>query len=103
MGVVKRPLFTFFLPSTMISRLRRVSFAAPVILFGVSAGAIVSKQSYYRTMLDDEAFDTCDRIERRAYVALPDGRMALVYPIVYPSVSPCTVWEGVKEMFSLMP
>lgn len=103
MGYVKRPLFTYFLPSTLTSKVRRVSFAAPTLLFAISAAAILSKQSFYRTSLDDESIDTWDRIERRSYVALPDGRMALVYPVIYPDVSVAKLWEAFKETMSLLP
>lgn len=51
-------------------------------MFFLASSAILVKQSYYRTNLSDEDPQTCDRIDRRAYVALPDGRMALVYPII---------------------
>lgn len=103
MANIKRPLFTYFLPGSISSRVRRISYAAPTILFVGSALAILSKQSYFRTALADESADTCDRIERRSYVALPDGRMALVYPIVYPDVTPAKLWEALQETFSLLP
>jgi hypothetical protein len=79
---VKRPLWSLLLPQTYTSRLHAFSFHAPTILFLTAVCAIISKQSYYRSNLADEDARTFDRIDRRAYVALPDGRMALVYPIV---------------------
>lgn len=51
-------------------------------VFGISTFAILHKQCFYRDRLQDEQDETYDRIHRRAYVALPDGRMALVYPVV---------------------
>lgn len=48
----------------------------------LASTAILLKQSHYRTRLGDEDPETYDRIDRRGYVALPDGRMALVYPII---------------------
>lgn len=79
---VKRPLWSFLLPQTYTSRLHTLAFHAPTIVFLTAICAIVSKQSFYRTNLADEDAVTFDRIDRRAYVALPDGRMALVYPII---------------------
>ncbi|CAM40431.1 conserved hypothetical protein [Leishmania braziliensis MHOM/BR/75/M2904] len=81
-ATVKRPLWSLLLPQTYTSRVHALAFHAPTILFMISVCAIVSKQSYYRSNLADEDPKTYDRIDRRAYVALPDGRMALVYPIV---------------------
>jgi hypothetical protein len=103
MANVKRPLFTYFLPGSFASRVRRISYAAPTILFAGSVLAILSKQSYFRSTLAEESVETTDRIERRSYVALPDGRMALVYPVVYPDVTPTKLWEALKETVSLLP
>mmetsp|Transcript_46288 Transcript_46288/g.53629 ORF Transcript_46288/g.53629 Transcript_46288/m.53629 type:complete len:104 (+) Transcript_46288:46-357(+) len=103
MADIKRPLFTYLLPTSFMSRVRRVAYAAPALMFGISAAAIISKQSFYRTNLDDEFIDTWDRIERRAYVKLPDGRNALVYPVVYADVSPSKLVESLFETFSMIP
>ncbi|KAK7195447.1 hypothetical protein NESM_000471900 [Novymonas esmeraldas] len=79
---VKRPLWSVLLPQTYTSRVHAFAFHAPTLVFVLAACAIISKQSHYRTNLADEDHATYDRIDRRAYVALPDGRMALVYPII---------------------
>lgn len=79
---VKRPLWSFLLPQTYTSRMHSMAFYAPTMMFLLATAAIISKQSHYRTNLADEDINTYDRIDRRAYVALPDGRMALVYPII---------------------
>ncbi|KPA83368.1 putative mitochondrial hypothetical protein [Leptomonas pyrrhocoris] len=81
-ATVKRPLWSLLLPQTYTSRLHAFSFHAPTFIFLAAVCAIISKQSYYRSNLADEDVKTFDRIDRRAYVALPDGRMALVYPII---------------------
>ncbi|AYU81086.1 Succinate dehydrogenase subunit 3 [Leishmania donovani] len=81
-ATVKRPLWSLLLPQTYTSRVHALAFHAPTIVFMIAVCAIVSKQSYYRSSLADEDPKTYDRIDRRAYVALPDGRMALVYPII---------------------
>ncbi|EPY41670.1 hypothetical protein AGDE_02254 [Angomonas deanei] len=51
-------------------------------MFCIASISILVKQSYYRANLADEETKTYDRIDRRAYVALPNGKMALVYPII---------------------
>ncbi len=68
------------MPTTAASKVRKISVAAPLALFALSATAICCKQEHLRGTLADEAADVTDRINRRAYVALPDGRMALVHP-----------------------
>lgn len=79
---VKRPLWKFFLPATYTSRVHGFAFYAPFWMFLIATNAILLKQSNYRNTLAEESPETFDRIDRRAYVALPDGRMALVYPII---------------------
>lgn len=81
-GTVKRPLWSFLLPATYTSRVRSIAFNAPFWMFVIATTALVNKQSHYRTNLADEDKKTYDRISRRAYVRLPDGRMALVYPVI---------------------
>ena len=100
---IKRPLWSFFIPATPYAQLRRISYHAPHILFGLSAAAIVLKQSEFRPKLEDESPTTSDRIERRAYVALPDGRMAQVHPYVNVDFSPAGIWQAFKETFSMLP
>eukprot|EP00796_Vickermania_ingenoplastis_P006015 gene6015-4319_t len=83
MGVhVKRPMWRVFVPTTCVARIRSIAYYAPLWVFGIASFAILNKQCHYRATLMDEETATYDRIHRRAYVALPDGRMALVYPIV---------------------
>ncbi|CAD2217983.1 hypothetical protein AGDE_00625 [Angomonas deanei] len=82
MAVVKRPLWGLFLPATYTSRVHAASFYAPFLMFCIASISILVKQSYYRANLADEETKTYDRIDRRAYVALPNGKMALVYPII---------------------
>ncbi|EPY34690.1 hypothetical protein STCU_01412 [Strigomonas culicis] len=82
MTVVRRPLWGLLIPSTYTSRVRATAFYAPFLMFVLASTAILLKQSHYRANLADEDEKTFDRIDRRAYVALPDGRMALIYPII---------------------
>lgn len=100
---VQRPLWSYFISSTPSAQLRRVAYAAPVLLFGISAAAIVRKQSVVRNALYDEAATTADRIDRRAYVALPDGRMAQVHPYVNVDFTVSGLWNAFKETFSALP
>nr|CCC91101.1 conserved hypothetical protein [Trypanosoma congolense IL3000] len=102
-SIVKRPLWSYFVPTTWASKLHRVSYHAPLLMFGVSAFALVARQSYYRGALADEDDKTCDRIDRRAYVALPDGRMALVYPIVDTQLTPTRALLALFDMINPMP
>lgn len=99
----KRPVWSFFIPRTPTAVLRGVAFSAPTVLFGVAGTAIVLKQSFYRNSLIDEDAATWDRIDRRAYVALPDGKMALVYPVVHADTSLCGMWRAVKASLNPMP
>lgn len=82
MTSVKRPLWRIFVPTTCAAKLRTFAYYAPFSLFGIATFAILQRQCHYRANIADESLDTCDRIDRRAYVALPDGRMALVYPCI---------------------
>lgn len=100
---IRRPLWSFFVPTTPEARIRRVSVAAPTILFGIATAAIVAKQGYYRPTLAEEDPQTWDRIERRAYVALPNGQMAQVHPRVDMDLTVCGIWNSLKETFSLLP
>lgn len=79
---IRRPIWRAFVPTTCAAKLRSFGYYAPLWMFGISTYAILARQSHYRNSLADEAPETYDRVNRRAYVALPDGRMALVYPIV---------------------
>ncbi|CCW68135.1 unnamed protein product [Phytomonas sp. Hart1] len=79
---VRRPLWSFFLPATIGSRFRTIGYNSFMLMFLISSAAILNRQSHYRAKLSDEDEKTYDRINRRAYIALPDGRMALVYPII---------------------
>jgi hypothetical protein len=100
---VKRPVWSFFIPSTLYANVRRVAYFAPHILFALSATAVVLKQSNYRATLADEDAQTADRIDRRAYVALPDGRVAQVHPYVNMDFTLCGLWGAFKETFSMLP
>ncbi|RNE99824.1 succinate dehydrogenase cytochrome B subunit [Trypanosoma rangeli] len=102
-AVVKRPFWMLFLPSTYTSRIHRWAYHAPTLMFGVATAAILMRQSYYRSSLDDEDENTCDRIDRRAYIALPDGRMALVYPIIDTLVTPTRVVLSLLDAINPMP
>ncbi|AAZ11972.1 uncharacterized protein TEOVI_000559700 [Trypanosoma equiperdum] len=101
--VVKRPLWSYFTPATFASTLHRTAYHTPKLMFGVAAAAILAKQSYYRGSLADEEENTCDRIERRAYVALPDGRMALVYPIIDTQLTPTRALLSLFDMMNPLP
>lgn len=79
---VRRPLWSFLVPVTYTGRLRSMAHNAPLWMFMIASTAILLKQSNYRNTLSEEDPNTYDRIDRRAYVTLPDGRMALVYPII---------------------
>ena len=100
---VRRPLFSFLVPSSPASKLRQLSFAAPTLLFGVGAAAVILRQSHYRNELADEAAATNDRIERRSYVALPNGRLAQVYPVVETDLTLCGMWRSAMNSLSLLP
>ena len=96
---VRRPLWSFFVPTTAASKVRKVSVAAPLLLFGLSADAVLAKQGYLRGKLADEEPDVTDRINRRAYVALPNGEMALVYPNIDTDFSLCGImWQLVDSL-----
>lgn len=79
---IKRPLWRIFVPTTCAAKLRTGAAYAPLCIFGAATYAILQRQCHYRQSLGNEESETYDRINRRAYVALPDGRMALVYPII---------------------
>lgn len=100
---VRRPIWGVFIPTTVTAKLRTASFAAPTLLFGLASTAIVLKQSFYRNSLHDEEAATWDRIDRRAYIALPDGRTALVHPRIDSRLSLCSLWSSFKEMVNPLP
>jgi hypothetical protein len=100
---VRRPLWSWFIPTTPEARIRRVSVAAPTLLFGIASAAIIAKQSYYRTDLASEDENTWDRIDRKAYVALPDGRLAQVHPRVDAVITLGNLWQSLKETLNPLP
>ncbi|ORC90784.1 succinate dehydrogenase cytochrome B subunit [Trypanosoma theileri] len=102
-STVKRPLWSYLVPLTYTSRVHRLAYHAPKLMFGVAATAILMRQSYYRSSLADEDEKTFDRIDRRAYVALPDGRMALVYPIIDTQMTPTRVVLSFLDAINPLP
>lgn len=98
-----RPFFSFFLPMTPGSRTRSLAHRYKGILFGLSVGSILATQVYTRPELVDEAPGTYDRIHRRAYMTLPDGRQALVYPIVYTDLSFYGLYKNLCESLNPLP
>ena len=100
---VNRSYWTYVTPATFAARMRRVSVAAPTLLFALSASALLAKQSYRRVNLSEEDAATDDRIDRRAYVALPDGRMALVHPAINAHLTFGHTVKSLKEFFNPMP
>ncbi len=98
-----RPLWSFFVPTTTASKVRKISVAAPFLLFVASANAVLSKQGYFRATLADEDKDVSDRINRRGYVALPNGEMALVHPRVNTDFSLRGVLRAFVESVNPMP
>lgn len=100
---LRRPVWFWFIPQTTDARIRAVSVAAPTLLFGITTAAILAKQSYYRASLAEEDAATWDRVDRRAYVALPNGRMAQVHPRVDTDLTVGGMISSVKETLSLLP
>ena len=100
---VNRPLWTFFVPTTTASKVRKFSVAAPLSLFLLSVAGICAKQGYFRARLADEGADVTDRISRRAYVALPNGEMALVHPKINTDFSIIGIVRAFAEGLNPMP
>jgi hypothetical protein len=100
---VRRPLWSFFVPSTSASKVRKISVAAPLLLFVFSVDAILAKQEHLRGKLADEDADVADRIARRSYVALPNGEMALVHPKINTDFSIRGILRQIVETFNPMP
>ena len=99
----QRPFFKLWVPQSLPSTIRGISSRAPILVFGMCATAVLFKQSYFRCRLVDEEAATWDRVERRGYVALPDGRMALVHPRIDARVTIGNMLNTLMEAFSLMP
>eukprot|EP00759_Apiculatamorpha_spiralis_P007530 PhF_6_TR14688/c0_g1_i1/m.23137 len=100
---VSRPFFSLFAPATGPARLRGIAHRYRNVLFGLSVGAILATQINFRAHLDDEKEGTQDRIQRRVYVRLPDGRNAQVHPRVYTDMSIQGIWQMVKETLNPLP
>ena len=100
---VRRPLWSFFVPTTSNSKIRKIATAAPFLIFLASADAIVTRQENYRGSLAEEDAATCDRINRRSYVALPNGEMALVHPKINTDFSIRGILRQFVETFNPMP
>eukprot|EP00760_Papus_ankaliazontas_P025988 PhM_4_TR2972/c0_g1_i1/m.3935 len=100
---VSRPFWRAFVPSTVPARIRSVAHRWKAVMFGLSCTAILATQVNYRARLQDESDTTTDRIHRRAYVRLADGRLAQVHPRVYTDLSVCGLWAMVKESFNPLP
>lgn len=99
----QRPIWSFFVPTTGASKVRKLSVAAPLLLFLGSADAILAKQGYFRAKLADEDKNVADRINRRGYVALPNGDMALVHPRINTDFSLPGVLRAFVEAANPMP
>ena len=99
---VRKPIWSFFIPTTAAAKVRTASYATPAILFAITCSAVQAKQMYYRNDLHSEAEATHDRIERRGYVALPDGRMALVHPQVDARITVAnlgySLWDAINPI-----
>ncbi len=100
---VRRPLWSFFVPTTASSKIRKISVAAPLLLFVFSTDAILAKQENLRGKLADEDANVSDRINRRSYVALPNGEMALVHPKINTDFSIRGIFRQLVETFNPMP
>jgi hypothetical protein len=98
-----RPLWSYFLPQTPAARLRTVSAAAPGIMLTIGAAAIIMKQAPWQGSAEASPAAAWDRVERRAYVALPDGRMALVHPKVDVDASVRGLFNSLWESCTLLP
>lgn len=103
MAFTKRPIWRVFVPTTCAAKLRSAAVYAPYWLFAVATYAILQRQCHYRNNLALEAPETYDRVDRRAYVALPDGRMALVYPIIDTQMSFTRVVGSFLEALNPLP
>ena len=93
----------FLVPTTPAAALHKAAYFGPVALFVIAGATIVLRQSYFRNDLAEEDSATWDRIERRAYIRLPDGRHALIYPVVEPRVSPGALWSSLLDTLSVLP
>ena len=100
---VRRPIWSFFVPTTAASKIRKVSVAAPLLIFIASTEAILAKQENCRINLADEDIATSDRITRRSYVALPNGEMALVHPKINTDFTFSGILCQFVETFNPMP
>ena len=102
-NVIRGGLWRTVVPQTAAARMRSVAVAAPTLLFGITCVAILLKQSYHRPKLADEDPRTADNIDRRAYIALPDGRTALIHPAINTNLSPAGIVRSWMDTLSLLP
>ncbi|KAJ9457004.1 hypothetical protein DIPPA_33467 [Diplonema papillatum] len=96
-------MFASLLSRSSAAHLHTVGAKSKYLLFAVCAYAVFEKQKYYRASIADEEEGTHDRINREAYMVLPDGRMAQVYPVVHSTNSFYGVWRALCETLSPLP
>ncbi len=103
-----------FVPMSLAARLRIASVYHRFIFLGVALAALYATRRHYGAKLAAESPATDDRISRKGFVLLPDGRLAQVPPDGLP---PCQhpallaraqVWPqvdvrmGVRDIFQTL-
>lgn len=100
MVVVKGPKIA---PMTLAAWVRSMAFRAPQFMCGLGCCALAARAFYHHPKLQQEAAESSDRITRRAYVALPDGRMALVHPAVHARLTAPNLFWAVVDTLNPLP
>lgn len=86
-------------PTTFNGMVRSLGSQARFLLFGLALYSLYKKEEY----LSPTEGAMFDRIDRRGYVRLPDGRLAQVNPQISTDLTPAGIWQTFKEMINPLP
>eukprot|EP01002_Notosolenus_urceolatus_P014849 NODE_6789_length_606_cov_6.102334_g5804_i0.p1 GENE.NODE_6789_length_606_cov_6.102334_g5804_i0~~NODE_6789_length_606_cov_6.102334_g5804_i0.p1 ORF type:complete len:123 (+),score=2.73 NODE_6789_length_606_cov_6.102334_g5804_i0:157-525(+) len=90
-------------PLTPAARLKAIARPAKFYLFALSLIALAATHMHQRSKRALEGDHVADRVPRRGYVVLPDGRLAQVWPQVDVRLDIRSLWQGLGETLNPVP
>eukprot|EP00668_Euglena_longa_P011136 GGOE01013515.1.p1 GENE.GGOE01013515.1~~GGOE01013515.1.p1 ORF type:complete len:143 (-),score=12.87 GGOE01013515.1:379-807(-) len=91
--------FRALYPTTTQATIRTLGSKARFALLGVALISIYKQDAHLRPT--EGAF--FDRVQRKGYVRLPDGRLAQVNPQIDTDLTPRGIWNTVKDTLNPVP
>jgi len=86
-------------PKTTAATVRTLGSRARYAMFGAALVALWNKEA----LLRDTEGPIFDRVQRKGYVRLPDGRLAQVNPQIDTDLTPSGMWQSLKETLNPLP